>query len=297
MSKSINRKGINGGIRDWPLGLKIAVPVLLLVVGYFVVDIATPGGLFAVSPEIVPPPEGEETEFKFLITDYATGEEVDDANVYLYSVDIEDMTIDEITDLEFADYELDESGDEDLTHTPENNTLYWCHINSSGYLPVWMQPWVGVNEISLMNKTEALGAVFYDADLNTEIGGDTWNTTEADWTLRTVTDFDEDEDGVDGYYEGYISYYDFSNDAFMRIIFEFEFNQSASASWVEVDDFTNVKVVAGNSTFIGLNTLLLGENVFEVDFDDGIGSDFALNGVKVHFGDIDGTPDLLVDVV
>jgi hypothetical protein len=269
-----------------------AVVVTLLVAG----SVGVAGlflGWWAIGPEVI-----SDSGMSMDITDYATGDALD-ANVYVYEskLDLTELANagTEFDELDFADFKLSESGDEDITIEPESDHYYMVKVNSTGYLTEWFQPISGVNFVYLMNITESVNAIALNSTLGNTLGGDAWNNTDTEWNVMIQCDEDYGDEDFDvseikGNWEGYKTVYNFPGDYYNRTIISITFNAAPSLNDCKILNYENNKVISGNSLLLGVDAVLIGRTSIELKFDADAFTGNFITSIDVQHGDISGTP-------
>lgn len=268
----------------WVLPLIAVILIIGLIIGIY--------WYLVIFPNSTGTGFGQPTEFEFYVNDYATGDELDDAEIFPFECDISNMTEAEVADLAFADFSAVSggalhSGD---TLEPEADHTYWCKANFTDHVDYWFQPILGNNTIRLMNLTEDVSLLAY----STPVFSTTVPTTFAgahydDWTLVGQTlDAAESETAVSTLKEGFKPYYDFELDAWNFTVIRIEFNDTASLSYCELkESFTFTEKCTVNYTYFEINVAFVGELLLDIEFGSTQGSSFEIEGFAIGYGTAD----------
>lgn len=255
--------------------------VVILVVGglsYLGVTMLLQTGEVAFEEEVA-------TEFDFLVYDYFTGDEMDDDDhsIQIFRANIEELTDEEIEDLAFADYSLDEDKDSGESYDPDyDEYIYYCKMNGTDIGEQWFIPQLGLNTKYAVNLTEDVAMNAYEKHTL----GNTINQTNADkWMVMMQTlDADDEYDAT----QGYEPYYDFEDDDDKYVVLRIEFNTTAQLSWCDFESsYDYNERASGNYLYYEVDVFLAGQLTLELDFGTTLGTDFEVIGMDVGHGNAD----------
>lgn len=264
--------------------LMIILIAVLIIGGITVgiIAIVSPGllGIEVQSPVDIDTP----TTYDFLVLDFATGEELEDVPIRLYATDTEDLSDAEIADLTFGDYVFDKEVDSGDNFVPDEDTLYWGHVNTTDIVQNWFQPILGLNTIRVMNETEDVSML---ASADPTMVTTVLDTVTRNWDIETQTiDADESDPDVESTIEeGFLPYYDFETDTNVNFVIRLEFNQSASLSYAELrSSFAQFEKVSGNYLYYEIDEVILGNNLFEIRYGSGLDDVFGAVSIAIGYG-------------
>lgn len=229
-------------------------------------------------PVDVPP-----TDYEFLVIDYITQEEVDDDdhNIYIYRANIENLNSEEIADLEFSDYVLDETKDTGEKYEPElDEYKYVIKLNGSDFDTIWdLEPQLGLNTYEIMNSTESYAMAAYSED---ELSVVVNQTNYDEWIIMTQT---LDADGDPTALEGFKPYADFETETNIWFVIRIEFNTTADLSWCAFEsNYTNNEKASGNYLYYEINHIINNDDEFKIDMSSDLGTDFEAIGIAIGTG-------------
>lgn len=231
------------------------------------------------------------TDFTFFVDDHYTSLEVDndDHEIYVYRASIEDLTAEEIADLTFADFTLDEGKDSGESYDPDlTEYTYYCKINGSDIDEQWFVPELGTNSITVMNSTEDTAMLAYSTD---ELSSTILNTNYDKWTVQMQTLDAAEGTGVATNKEGFLPYYDYEDDDTKYVVIRIAYNTTSQLSFCDFDstyDY-NERCVSGtnNYTYYEVDATLIGELEFDIQFDSNLGSTYEVLAIAVGYGTAD----------
>lgn len=239
-----------------------------------------------VEPAVVPTYD----YYSFNATELFSGTEIEDFNATEYTVDISEMTAEEIADLTYADFtaETIEAIDAEDTFDIDADLIQVFEITATGYSSKWVFPVPGENLVYLANQSADINIIAYETDG----GGSTFaSTTDDEWTITvipTTTDVD--------YPEGWDSYnYDFENSDVDNLLYDcvvigVEVNDTSASSYVSCADAYD-EVVDGNVTYFYFATDISNAAPLTVDIvlSSGLGDTFEGVELNVFYGNLDTT--------
>jgi len=247
-------------------GIIVGIVVLVLAIG------PTAGwwGATVEDPVDVPAQTVVDDEFNFEVLGYFDSEELDEDihEIYIYEVDVSDLTTDEIDDLEFTDYTLADNKDSGESFDIEDEYQYYCKLNGSDIDEYWFVPVAGMNTVYAMNSTEDMAMIAYSSD---EFSTTVLNTTYDEWTIMTQTLTDSEGTGKPTSTQGFQSYYDFELDDWVNFQIRITFNTTALDTYVDYDGPGSATITpSGNYLYIEVSTTVYGSMDFHLDFDSDV---------------------------
>lgn len=244
----------------------------------------------------IAPPTDEVTSYDIVIhdaLDSTNDEDFEDAvTLAWYGVDTEDMETEEIEDLIFSDFTLEDADDESFT--PDDFYIYIMKASGTdivtryfttddvifdGYLDELV---LGINDVYLYNESEDVSMTATD-----ELGGTiVLNTVYDDWIV-TMHSLDASE-GVDAkisFKEGYGYFYDPENSVWMSPMIRVTYNVTATIAFANIDDLIESDEVCSTTyTFFEIHENLGDTNTYHISFGSGMGTVFEVSAIGVGWG-------------
>lgn len=271
MSKSKKFKPKLTGKKQQPLTIALtSVMIVLVIVGVFW-GAKNAGWLAATSSA------DDLTEFRFSVIDATTDKELDYWNVTVYRASIEDLTSEEIGELDYSDFELHDTV-RSVYKPDEEKYVYRVKVNASGYDYQWLIPVLGINTVKLLNTTSNIvsGAMAKNT-LNTTFAG----TLDREWNFFVNT---LDADNVLSSKEGIRSIYDFNTDSKSYIVLNLTLNTTASAKYIVASQAAEIKT-NGNSLYLLYDVQIVGAFNTEIKFSSELGSSYSMSSYEFGYGD------------
>jgi len=274
------------------------VILVLVVVGSAMAGIFAAFGLNITPLDPNVPPVDSPTSFIIVANDYldsSNTDDLEDALTYAwYGADISSMTTEEIEDLTWSNFALEDADDDDFTPDEDNIyilkvsgtdvvTRYYCTDERifDGQIPLVA---LGTNQLYLMNETEDVSQLaFSDEALTTTVN----QTDYRDWSVQlNCLDGSEGSTANMTAKQGYLPYFDPSANEFLCVILEIEFNSTASTSWITIEsDYDVAKSASGNYLYLEFHDLVLfGSVKIELRTSTGLGSTYEMIGVVTSYG-------------
>lgn len=279
-----NRKPILIGV-----GLIAALIVVIIGVSYGIKLRAGTG--------ITPEPTTPNNLFAVTVKDAVTGEPIANEkwSVLLYDCDITEMDDAQIRDLGYSDYSLVEILTGTETYAIKANRVYMMRFNSTEYANKTFVPSAGMNTIYAVKLADGLGTTLHEANGNSQ-SLPIANEAYRDWVLGLYW---QDDKGRTSSLVGFQSslVWEFGNEKYSGLIVIFEFNITASNSFVDIssDSYEISEESTGNQTAVGLQGTFLGQIDLPIRFSSGLGVSYSVASVTIANGII-GEPSTYIPV-
>jgi len=280
-----------------------------------VILLASYAGLFAIAPSPAPTAADQTATFTAY---YQNGTAVDldiyDVQAYVYKYeDPSELDADQLDDLRFSDFELDDSGDIDTVEIDLSEDALWAvRFNCSGLQEWWALSFIpdiedaagmytpitgGENAVTLAKTPAAvsllvangtLGTSYAVIDSKTQLS--VYNNTDDDWvfTLRaTDSSGDYDEDA------GQIPFFDFENWEINYTWFRLSFNATPgydlTATSVKLPEIAGETVALPSSSAVDITLPVAWMGQTSVEVEITFPSQCRLSSVAVYFGALSDT--------
>ncbi len=218
-------------------------------------------------------PFEEGTEITFQAIDFGTDQNVTDAEVDLYYLNVSSYTeqeIEEVTNDMFVDFYTFNIDD---VITANGSYLYRFYVYAENYTGYFGYPTVGLNKVYLAKIPTLLNMLA----INTELGTSFNDTDVANWSIQ----FNCDDE------EGFIPFYNKTAEENSSIVVKVTFDQAANISWVDYDgNYNTNKTAIGNSVFIELyNFAFLESGILNIALDEAsLNIDFSTETIAIGYG-------------
>lgn len=224
----------------------------------------------------------------------------DEVYGYLYTYEIldhydlvTDFTQSDYDDLPYTAFVLDKSEIEhNDTILPKANTFHWLKLNGTGFNEEWInldaKP-LGDVAIVMIPTPSSVGMTAYSSAGNSTI----LNTTDQMWTVvLNMLDSDSEIDTKCGY----SPYYNFSavtkmskleeSRQYNLVILDFNSTALSSSDVVWEGAYSDVKIESDKMIFM-FNENFLGQNIFNFEISDDLGTDFELEAITFQRGTVE----------
>lgn len=266
----------------------------ILLVSYLVYGGITGNWLLWWTPPAETPASGDTVEFSILGRD--TGSELDAASAAVYGADVADLDADEIDALNGSSFTLLGSNESGEGFTLDADFLYIVLVTCDGYNDqVFVLDTIGIVTVSLLPVGTNASVLGISDTLSTNLlENAVENTTETDWDLALQC---LDAEGAANnslgfrpfstFLDGEIEFADFET-TLNQFVVEIEFNCTADVDWVTLGDELDVTVEnSTTSLFLLVNEDVIGRVLLSITLDEGIGTDFNIQGITTGFGTMD----------
>lgn len=221
-----------------------------------------------------------------LIDEYSGDDVTSESNATLYRADISNLTNDEISDLEFSDYEevFEKNADEVSHYMDSDKYNYYLKTEYKGSVK-WTIPEAGTYTIYTIEKTDNLNVILEDKNKNQTFT----NNDNTDYTSYILAD---DEKGFipstlydEGYYSSIWLRFNFSSDV------DGNTTINADKDWLDIPNYGGDYELDDSYLYVGLTTSVIETAEIGLEFSNGKASDYYLVGVDVGIGTFDGDQD------